>query len=193
MRQKDNRSRDIIDIIGDVCEKLREECLLTVSTPEGYSHEVPCPRINYVFGNSQYVYDRIAELTKTQHGLDIKYPLIALFTPVNQLRNSPKYYARTEINLLIAVDTRKEWNNEERKVHSFDHRLKPIYEAFLKGLKKDGRIEVPYDGVFPHEYSDNYSYGRYGAYTGDGKQLPDFIDAIDIKKLTLTIKNLKCT
>ena len=49
-----------------------------------------------------------------------------------------------------------------------------------------------YTSIVPHEYSENYSYGRYGAYTESGEEVSEPIDAINIRSMELIVKNQSC-
>lgn len=191
MRRKDTRSREITDIIGDIARNIR--CEITVPGRYGDFTSAECPPVNYVFGNSQYVRERIIDLSKTASSSIIKYPLIALFVPISEQRGNPQWHSKAKVKVLIAIATKRDYSNEERSVISFANVLRPIYEAFLEGIRKDGRLEISYKGIIPHEYSENYSYGKYGAYTSPSETMPDPIDAIDINNLELTVKNNNCT
>lgn len=188
MRGLDTRSRDITRIIEDVVRGI--ECDIKIPDIEGYTDTIPCPPINYVFGNAKYVYQRLNELSNT--GSWVKYPLIALFVPVTEQRGNPENFARMKVQVLIAFSSLDTWSNEERRVISFENVLRPIYRAFMQRLRRDGRFETAYQKEFPHKYSENYSYGRFGAYTPSGEKLPDPIDAINITELELTIKKQSC-
>ncbi len=187
-----NRSREIIEIFNDVVKATADGCTIVVSSRNGETREMECPEINYVFGNSQYVKDHLDELSKTPKGNDMKFPLIALFCPFEERRNNSEYFSKATVNVLIACPTSKEWSNEERLERSFRNILRPIYNRLLEALKEDGRIDFGYDDVVRHKYSENYSYGRYGAHTGTGEQVSEPIDAINISNLELTITNQTC-
>ncbi len=187
-----NHSREIIEIFRDVVNAMSGDCKIVVSYRGGETKEIDCPKINYVFGNSRYVKDRLDELSKTPQGNDIKFPLIALFCPFEEKRNSQKYFSKAAVNVLIANSSSKQWSNEERLTRSFQNILRPIYRRLLDALREDGRIDFGYDEVVMHSYSENYSYGRYGAHTATGESVSEPIDAINISNLELTIKNQTC-
>lgn len=186
------RSRDIIEVIGDVVAEAKKRCTLTVRNVQGTAWEIPCPPINFVFGDAQYIKDRLDELSLTEAGNEAKLPMIALQCPVNEKRTSADYYTEAKVNILIACSTRQQWSNEERLTNSFINILRPIYRAFLEALKADGRIDFGYNERIRHEYSENYSYGRYGAYAPDGKAVSESIDAINIANLELKITKPSC-
>lgn len=187
-----NRSREIIEIFKDVVKATAKGCTIVISSRNGTTHEMACPEINYTFGNSRYLKYHLDELSKTPKGNDMKFPLIALFCPFEEKRDSSDYFSKATVNVLIACSTSKQWSNEERLERSFQNILRPIYNRMLEALKEDGRIDFGYDEVIRHKYSENYSYGRYGAHTGTGEQVSEPIDAINISNLELTITNQTC-
>lgn len=192
MREKDRKSREIVEILADVVKQTAVGCTIVVPFRKETFTEIPCPEINYTFGNAQYVKDRLDELSKTSKGNEIKFPLIALFCPFNEQRNTPDYYTKAKVRVLIACSSSQQWSNEQRLQTSFQNILRPIYNRFLDALIDDGRLDFGYDLNVNHEYSENYSYGRYGAHTGTGDALSEPIDAINISNLELKVKNPNC-
>lgn len=188
-----NGSREIIEIFRDVVSVTAKDCKIIVTHyHSGESEEISCPEINYIFGNSRYVKDNLDELGKTPAGDEKKFPLIALFCPFQEKRDSKDYFSKATVNLIIACSTSREWSNEERLDLSFRNILRPIYNKLIASLKADGRLDFGYDEVVKHNYSENYSYGRYGARDSAGDAVSEPIDAINISNLELTITNKTC-
>lgn len=181
------RSFDIIDIFQDAVNATSQDVTLMVG-----GKAIACPPINYVFGSGQYVKERLSELSQVPTGNEMKFPLIALMAPFVEERNSPDYHSSASLNLLIACSTCQQWSNEQRLQTSFRNILRPIYNRLMEALREDGRIDFGYDDVIPHKYTENYSYGRYGAYTGTGDAVGEPIDAIDITDLKIIIKKQTC-
>lgn len=190
---KEPRSHEIIEIIADVVKQTAVGCTVAVMDGKGGFKAIQCPEINYTFGNAQYVKDKLDELSKTPRGNEMKFPLIALFCPFEEKRDTPDCYSRASVNILIACSSMKQWSNEQRLQTSFRNVLRPIYRRFLDALREDGRFSIEYDGQIPHKYSENYSYGRYGAHTGTGEEVSEPIDAINISNLELKVKQPNCT
>ena len=186
------RSREIIEILADVVRQTIVGCTIIVSDLKGGFVEIDCPAINYTFGNAQYVKDRLDKMSKSRKENALKFPLIALFCPFNEQRNSREYFSRAKVKILIACATRKDYSNEQRLETSFVNILRPIYQRLMQALVEDGRFDFGYDEYIEHEYSENYSYGRYGAYTDTGDEVSEPIDAINITNLKLTVKNSNC-
>lgn len=181
---------NIIDILADIVGNLSGNVTVKMTPSYGSVAYEVTPDITYIFGDAQYIKDMLDEYSKVT-GVE-KLPLIALFTPVKEKRGLPDVDSEASISLLIACSSRKEWNNVERKEYSFENILRPIYEAFMEALKTDSRLLSSYDGSIPHVYSENYSYGRYGAYTASGDAVSEPIDAIDIRDLQIIIKLQNC-
>lgn len=187
------KSGEIIEVLADVVSKTSEDCIISLPDYKGGVIEVKCPKINYIFGNAQYIKERLDELSRTPVGNELKFPLIALFCPFTEERKDVDHYTKAKIRLLIACPSNKEWSNEERLETSFKSILRPIYKGFLNALEADHRLDWGYKPHIAHEYSENYSYGRYGAVTASGEQVSEPIDAINITNLEIKVKQTNCT
>ena len=192
-------STEIVDIFADVVARVGEG--LTIITPGTLEPNtfisVDNPVVSYVFGNARYFKDDLDDKTKDEATNVSKFPVVCLFSPIKERRNqrdavNGSIYTTAEVSLLIACSSTKEWSNEQRKVYSFENILRPIYRRLLEELKKDHRLLWDYYGEIPHEYSENYSYGRYGAYTDGNNAVSEPIDAINITKLPIKVKLQNC-
>lgn len=192
LRKTETRSRELVEIFADVVKATATDCTLTVCYPSGKFETIDCPEINYVFGNAKYIKDKLDDLSVPANGGDLKFPLIALMCPVNEKRGFDGMFSESKVRVLIACSTRRAFSNEERCVYSFQNILRPIYLNFLRALREDGRFDFGGRDLIPHQYSENYSYGRYGAFTGAGEEVSEPIDAIDISNLELKVKQPKC-
>ncbi len=191
-RPKTPQSRDITKIIEDVVAKVHSGLVVVYTDYNEETREEQEPGISYVFGNTQYIKAYLDEMSKGQYGADEKLPMIALFTPIVEDRNNPDYHAVVKVNILIACKTNRDWSNEQRRDYSFASVLRPIYARFLEELKADGRLDFGYKDNIRHSYSENYSYGKYGAFTSTGDEVSEPIDAIDIRNLELKITHQNC-
>lgn len=181
---------NIIDLLAGIVASLSGNTTVRMTSSYNGNEYEATPTITYIFGDAQYIKDQLDEYSKVT-GVE-KLPLIALFTPVKEKRGLADKASEAKVSLLIACSSRKEWNNEERKVYSFENILRPIYDAFMAALNSSPQIEKNYDGSMPHVYSENYSYGRYGAYTASGDAVSEPIDAINISDLQISINLLNC-
>lgn len=146
--------------------------------------------VSYLFGDWSYISNQLTVWGKSPNTSPLKFPIICLYSPFTEERDAED--ARVSLEFIIMVNTEKNYSNEDRESISFDKVLRPIYRLFMDEIRGDRRFASDYRGVVPHQYTENYRYGRVGVLGPDGKPFRDFIDAIEIKNLDLTIKNVKC-
>lgn len=94
----------IVEIFSDICKK--------VSSKVGYD-------INYVFGDSTYIREAILIQKKVPQTAAKRFPLIGLYTPFTEDKTDNKVYCKTDVNLIIAINTLKDYTNEQRIEVSF--------------------------------------------------------------------------
>lgn len=167
----------IVDIMKEVCEALSEK--------RGHA-------VNYIFGDSSYMRENLLQMSKSKEVEGLKYPLVGLYSPFEEQRDSDGYFCRGNVNMILAVRTVAGYTNEQRLDISFKGFLRPFYNDFIEVLKSSQKLDFGYSGIVPHVYVENYSFGRRGAIDADGESLSDKIDAIEIKNLELTVKNQDC-
>lgn len=146
--------------------------------------------ITFQFGDWEYIADILTTMGKSAITSAKKYPIVCLYSPYSEEISGKN--RMVNLDLLIAVNTLKDYTNEQREQTSFSEVLRPIYELLIEEIGKDRRIASNYAGTIPHRKTENYRYGRKGVEGSDGKPFRDFIDAIEISNLSLTIKDIKC-
>lgn len=192
MNKDRQNSVEIIDIMESVVKATSAGCKIKRMGFDGNMEEIECPELSYVFGNSLYVKERLDELSKTVDGSSAKLPMIALFCPIIESREDPDCQASAKVRVLIAASSLQQWSNEERREYSFENVLRPIYNSFIEALIADDRLDFGYRDFVKHKYSENYSYGRYGALDSSGEAVSEPIDAINITDLELKINKKTC-
>lgn len=145
--------------------------------------------VSFLFGDWDYIANQLM-LWGTGEQAWRKYPIVCLRSPINESRERNSRSA--SLDVVILVNTLKNYTNEQRESESFVNVLRPIYELFMDRLCKHRMVNAPYSGMLQHVYTENYRYGRLGLQGGDDKKFKDFVDAIEIKNLSITIKDLKC-
>lgn len=165
----------IVELFKDIVSKVSENL--------GYD-------INYMFGDSSYIREQMFQLGKSYKS--VKYPLIALYTPIEEYKSDPNYYCKASVGMIIAVSTSKNYSNEQRLEASFVTMLRPIYDVLMNQILLCEKLDFGYSNHVSHTYTENYVFGRRGALDSDGKELEEKIDAIEIKTLELKIKKTQC-
>lgn len=146
--------------------------------------------VAYIFGDWPYIADTLTAWGKSPETSALKFPCVALYSPFTEKRGGENGWREATLSMLIMTNTRPEYDNETRERVSFESVLRPVYKCLLDALYADRRILKPYKGIVPHNYSENYRYGRYGVKAGDGKTFFDFVDAIEISNLQLQVREL---
>lgn len=180
-------SYEIVEIFKELVDEVSKNLVLNIN-----GVEVVCPKVNYLFGSGQYFKDNIDEQSEAVSTNAGKFPVICLFAPILEDRDNVDYYTTAKVSLLIACSTRHEWSNEQRLEYSFKNILRPIYKRLLEVMLADKRLDFGYEKEVKHQYSENYSYGRYGAVDENGKAISEPIDAINIKRLEIRINKKYC-
>ena len=186
------KTTDITELFGDIVKAVSEDLEIPFPDGKGGTQIVRKPKLNYIFGNSRYIKEQLDAYSKSSSQSEVKLPLVALFCPVNEARDSADYFSTSKVALIIACSSRKDWSNVERRVMSFQNILRPIYNRLVDVLLEDVRFDWDFDDKVKHSYSENYSYGRYGAYTESGEAVSEPIDAINIRSMEITIKKPNC-
>ena len=111
----------IIDIISDVCASLSKRM---------------DQQINYIYGDSSYIRETLLLLGKSRVTASGKFPMIGLYVPLDEERDSENYFCKASVNIIIATNTLEKYTNEQRREISFEGILRPLYYGFIEELKK---------------------------------------------------------
>lgn len=147
----------------------------------------------YLYGPAQEVLKRIADMNKTAESIKNKYPLIFMPTDIEESRGERSDLQSTIIipSIVILNATKKEYYAEQRYENNYKTVLVPIYKAFLTAIAQNVAFGETDDFQIKHNYIERYSWGKYALFQESGINA-DFIDAIEIKNLELTIKRKIC-
>lgn len=146
--------------------------------------------VEFQFGDWDYIADVLQVMSTSNTTSHLRYPIVCLRSPYTEQREGKTRTATLE--MLIAVNTLKDYTNEQREETSFKEILRPIYDSLILEISKDKAVKSNYAGKPNHSYTENYRYGRRGVEGGDGNKFKDYIDAIEIQNLSLTFKDLNC-
>lgn len=120
-----------------------------------------------------------------------KWPLIALFQDFTEtIGNNQRFQSSTSLNVIIAVDTSPDYDSGQRYDNTFRTILYPVYDLFIEKLIASGWFYIS-SGLVPHDKIDRLYWGRKGLYGNKGNIFNDYIDAIEIQNLQLSLRNKK--
>lgn len=167
--------RYVTDDIGTVVAAMRDASATDPAAPYyEYGHRLSIANI----------------LLKKNIGHQMKYPLIALRldTPEDIIEGYQNY----NLNIIIAVQTKKDIRESERLTTYFKPVLYPLYELFMLRLKQSGLFTWEgYQKYPPHTKTDRYFFGKEGQEANEKYIFSDALDAIEITNLKIISTN-KC-
>ncbi|QES88861.1 hypothetical protein [Rhizosphaericola mali] len=171
----------IVDILREVTQK-------TSTKLQGLLQNKP---INFLHGHPEEIQDTLIEMTKafamdpTQPN---KYPLIAVYQdfPEKLGSESAVITKATLPMIVIACLTDNKYKAPKRMEVNFKPLLYPIYEEFIKQLKKSSAILPNEYNEILHTKIDRLYWGTNTA----GKTLNDYVDAIEIMNMELRVQRI---
>lgn len=114
-----------------------------------------------------------------------RYPSILSFQMVQQKMTDQRTLT---YNLAIVAPVNSEWTTEQREHFVFEPILRPIYTELLRQIK-DSAFFTGYN--MPHEYYEVFTTGGNAGKLIE--QYGDYLDAVEIHKLSLTLGAAICT
>lgn len=142
-------------------------------------------RINYQYGPAV---ELTQTLTNMRLGKDVakeRFPLVWLIEdiPVDR-RNAKRFFGDVSLRVVIAYPTKDTYTSAERETATFAPILRPIYYNLLECLPKHNAFSAVDEADIPHRMTERKFMGSD---TQIQNMLTDFVDAIDIQDLSLTI------
>lgn len=142
--------------------------------------------IMFYHGTPEEIEATLIEITNVQtvaNGIK-KFPAVFLFHDFPIKRGGEYYGTVTLPKLVIATNTRPEFKSDKRYTETFKPVLYPIYYALLQAMTNNANIVETDPNNFNHTAIDRMYWGTQTA----GTALSDYLDAIEIKDLRLTIQ-----
>jgi len=167
---------NFVDIIGDIVTHVRHEYDTDMAEPY------------YMYGHPLEIFNILAEMDQNETFKYSKYPLIALFQDFEE-QNTKNTTTVNNVTIVIMVDTSTTFIAPTRYETTFTPILQPIYELFIKHLKRS--IYVTSED-YEHKKIDRLYWGKEDAFGNSGNIGNDALDAIVISGLNLRlIENCK--
>lgn len=179
----------IVDMFAEVVEATKNSILTTLQDADPNIET-----INYMYGHPVEIMQTLADMERDTEYRAKKFPVIILFQDFNENRgNNAGNYATVSLNIAIAFSTQPSLISSERYTQVFKPILYQLYHEFMKQVAN-------YDGFnisrtvtkLEHTKIDRVFWGKNGLYGNDGNKFADYLDAIEIQNLNLTIKNKIC-
>ncbi|WP_159522859.1 hypothetical protein [Sunxiuqinia indica] len=163
--------QNIVDLIGLVIDDVRAEY-----DPE--NNEKPY----YLHGHPLEIVNTLIEKTQDAQYKFKKYPLIALFEDFEAEGPLGLFRSKAKLNIVIMTDSSSSYKATQRYEKSFNTILTPIYDLFLKHLKRRRGLHIDHKSI-PHKPINHLYWGKKDV----GNDGIDFIDAIELKELSIKV------
>jgi hypothetical protein len=123
----------------------------------------------------------------------LKYPCIYLVQDFQETMN-PRVgiYADVRLNVILMHHTVQTHKVDDRMAKVFKPVLYPMYYALLESLSKHPLIQQSNARRIAHTKTDRLYWGRQAAGGNEKVALTDFLDAIEISGLQLSIYFKNC-
>jgi hypothetical protein len=137
--------------------------------------------INYVYGRQSQIIQKLQDMNDSINNKDGKYPLIAAYMDFPERRGNGYYASLVFPKIIICALTVRTNYADVRYSENFRPVLYPIYYEFLHQLSIHPQIVEHDENDIPHTKWDRVGTLPIGA------DLQDYVDAIEINNLALTI------
>ena len=166
-------------VIIDIFRTITEKASVNLDMP-----------LNYMHGHPNEITESLTEMTKNPTAAAGKYPLVALFQDFEEDKSGD--FIKVKLQMIIAVLTSNKMKAPERYDASFRPYLYPIYEELIRVISRSGYFNESTERQVKHIKVDRLFWGRNGLYGNQGNIFNDYVDCIEIKNLSLSVKPLKC-
>lgn len=167
---------NVVDVISDVIDLIRAE----------YDSE-GLEKPYYLHGHPMEIVNTLKERTNSGSELKFKkYPLIVLLEDFEDDGPSGVFANRAKVDILFIMNTSQSYKAADRYEHSFDDVLTPLYNLFVKHIKRKTGIHIDHQKLNGNIINHLY-WGKKGLYGNEGNIFNDYIDALEIKGLELKI------
>ena len=144
-------------------------------------------QLHYEHGHPAEIDETLTAWSKTPDNSKVKYPMLALFQDFDEeVTTNKSLMCEVKLELIIATMTLPNYNADQRMINTFVPILYPLYYQFILSLQQSGYFAgyPPY----PHTKTDRLFWGK-------NKQAAfgDYVDAIHIQNLQLSVKKFNCT
>jgi hypothetical protein len=168
----------IVDIIGSIVDAVRAD----YTPPTIFSGNAPF----YMYGHPLEIINTLSQKDKHSKLKYQKYPLIALFQDFEETKGQNQAInTDVSLNIVIAVNTDKNYNSEERYTNTFKTVLYPLYDLFLEKLAASNYFAAT-QGSISHRKTDRVYWGAQGT---ERNIFNDYLDAIELTNLELSVYN----
>ena len=184
----------VVDIIADVVQSVIDDVLDDIQANEtaAIGMATAIQTINYQYGHKSELVETLAQMDKTDKAAFQKYPCIYVVQDFKEtIGLTPGFYGAANLNIIIMHHSQLDYKTTERYANVFKPVLYPIYLSFLTFLSKHANI-ITYNPPPKHDKFDRPLTIVTGKDSAGSLYINDYVDAIEIQNLILTIDSQTC-
>jgi hypothetical protein len=177
--------KPFVDQIRDVVEATSCKVLASLQRQDSF-----IKTINYIHGPADEIRETLCQQDEDPIERYGKYPLIVLITPFRETAGGG-YYSKVFPRIGIVHHTEQDKKSKERYLNNIEKVLMPIYDAFTEALVNSGYFVLRSERDLKITRLIRDDIGRRPFLNIEGIS-NDFIDAIEIPNIELTIDYANC-
>jgi len=152
-----------------------------VSTELGYT-------VNYLYGHPVEIISQLQEMSKGTNKAN-RFPVVCLFQDFDEKLGAGQL-TEVSLNIVIANLTDPKYVAPQRYAKNFKPYLYPIYDELLYQISNT--FSVADMSMIEHTKTDRLFWGKSALYGNEGNTFSDFLDAIELTNLKLTLNQEQC-
>jgi hypothetical protein len=150
-------------------------------------------KVHFMSGNLLEISNRLTEMTNSPNPLisNGKYPLVALFKDITEdiIQGDKGLESTFDAKLGIFTLSTQTDRHDQRRDKNFIPILIPILEKMIDVISRSTQFGMPDIKSMRLKATNCYFYGST---LNNKNQFNDFVDAIEIERISLNIKNIIC-
>lgn len=172
----------LVDYIPDLVGQVVAKVAVALAQP-----------VYYEFGHYRVVENNLVQKDGAPSLKNQKYPLIWLIMDFEETVGQVYDELGLSMHLIIATGTEATYSMEQRRDLNFIPVLYPIYSALLRAFSESVTFSMPEELKMQHVKIDRPYWGiQSGQGNGEKNMFSDYIDAIEIRNLKLSVKRRYC-
>jgi hypothetical protein len=148
--------------------------------------------VNYQFGHLTEIAITLSEWSKSDTMRFEKFPVVCLLRPYLIQEKAGSDFKSVKMTLMIANQTNPNYKSADRQINNFEPVLLPMYNELMLRLSKSAAFHLYDMRDMPHTQVLHDYWGRQGLAGNKANIFNDYVDAVEIRDLTLNLSQSNC-
>lgn len=166
-----NERRYLVDIMRDVVAAVQTDVL-----PALQAYQPSIEAVHYEFGHPIEILETLRQMSQAPSLEFKRYPLVALFTDIEENKGTKGVYGKEEITLLIVNSTIPEYKAATRLEKNFKQIIHPVVDSLIKCICDSPYFVEGDPDIIERTETDQYFIGRQGTAGNEANTTNDYLD-----------------